>query len=256
MSKPLVIKIGGAILEQESALSALLLVFKKYSDRKIILVHGGGSTVDQMLMQAGFTTKKKNGLRVTPKSQIPIISGALAGTVNKQIVATANQLGLTSLGLSLADAAMVTCSKHPENIGEVGVPTPNNASVLEMLLSQSVMPVIASIGVLTDGKLVNVNADDAAVAITQLVDGDLLLLTDVAGVKDAQGKTLESLVQTQAQSLIQQQIINGGMVAKVNAAFNAARQLRRSIAIASWQQPQQLVQLFVGQPIGTRIIPD
>ncbi|RLV58502.1 acetylglutamate kinase [Parashewanella curva] len=256
MTKPLVIKIGGSILEQESALSSLLLVLKSNSDKKIILVHGGGSTVDQMLMQAGFTTKKKNGLRVTPKAQTPIIIGALAGTVNKKVVATANQLGLTSLGLSLADAAMVTCSKHPENIGEVGVPTPNNYSVIELLLSQSILPVIASIGALDNGNLVNVNADDAAVAITQLVDGDLLLLTDVAGVKDAQGKILKSLAHAQAQTLIEQQIINGGMVAKVNAAFNAARQLRRSIAIASWQQPQQLSLLFVGQPIGTRIIPD
>ncbi|MCW8832059.1 MAG: acetylglutamate kinase, partial [Colwellia sp.] len=98
MTKPLVIKIGGAILEKEDALTALLAVIANLkADAKVVLVHGGGCVVDDMLAQANFTTVKKHGLRVTPKAQIGLISGALAGTVNKSIVATANNMHLPAV---------------------------------------------------------------------------------------------------------------------------------------------------------------
>ena len=106
--KPLVIKIGGAIIEKESALSALLGVIATLRNKQVVLVHGGGCVVDEMLAQAGFITEKKHGLRVTPKDQIALISGVLAGTVNKAIVATANSMDLAAVGLSLNDGDMVS----------------------------------------------------------------------------------------------------------------------------------------------------
>ena len=256
ITKPLVIKIGGAILENHEALLDLLTVISTLKNNKVVIVHGGGCVVDEMLAQAGFTTEKKHGLRITPKAQIPVISGALAGVVNKSIVASANSLKLAAVGLSLGDGDMITCQLSTQNLGEVGVPTAHSSKLLDSLLNASFLPIISSIGALANGNLVNVNADDAAVAICQLLNAELLLLTDVNGVKDASGDYLTSLTHSQATQLIEQGVIAGGMTAKVNAAFQAANQLRRSIAVASWQFPKQITQLLEGETIGTRILPN
>lgn len=257
LSKPLVIKIGGTILEKEGALNALLAVIVKLkATAKVVLVHGGGCVVDDMLAQANFITVKKHGLRVTPKEQIGLISGALAGTVNKSIVATANSMHLPAVGLSLADGDMTTCTKSALDLGEVGVPSPKSSQLLDALLNSHFLPVISSIGALANGDLVNVNADDAAVTICQLLNAELLLLTDVNGVKNSKGEYLTSLNNEQANALIEQGVIAGGMTAKVNAALQAANQLRRSIAVASWQSPEQITQLLTGQGVGTQIQPD
>jgi len=252
-NKPLVIKIGGAILEKTAALTDLLKVIKSLNNQAVVLVHGGGCVVDEMLSQAGFTTEKKHGLRVTPKAQMPIIAGALAGSVNKAIVATAASLQMQAVGLSLSDGDMVACQLSEKDLGMVGEPIAHNSKLLDTLLSANFLPIVSSIGSLKSGELVNVNADDAAVAICQLLNAELLLLTDVNGVKDASGAYISSLSKTQANSLIEQGVIAGGMTAKVNAALHAANQLRRSIAVASWQSPEQIINLLNGENIGTCI---
>ncbi len=256
VTKPLVIKIGGAILEKESALAALLEVITKLKNKSVVLVHGGGCVVDEMLAQSGFFTEKKHGLRVTPKEQINLISGALSGTVNKSIVAKANSMKLAAVGLSLNDGDMVSCSLSELDLGQVGIPATNNSKLLDTLLSNDFLPIISSIGALANGDLVNVNADDAAVAVCQLLNAQLLLLTDVNGVKGADGEYLSSLNSKQANDLIDQGVIAGGMTAKVKAALHAANQLQRSIAVASWQSPEQIINILQGDPVGTRIQPN
>ncbi|MEW6990690.1 acetylglutamate kinase [Colwelliaceae bacterium 6441] len=255
-NKPLVIKIGGAILETEGALQKLLAVIASLKNQAVVIVHGGGCVVDEMLSQAGFTTEKKHGLRVTPKAQMPIISGALAGCVNKSIVAKAASLNMQAVGLSLSDGDMVSCQLSEQGLGMVGEPSANNSKLLDTLLNAKFLPIISSIGSLANGELVNVNADDAAVAICQLLNAQLLLLTDVNGVKDGSGEYIASLNSAQANALIKQDVIAGGMTAKVNAALHAANQLRRSIAVASWQSPEQIINLLNGENIGTRIQPN
>ncbi len=259
IKKPLVIKIGGAILAETSALLALLKVIKQEQGRIVVLVHGGGCVVDEMLAQAGFATHKKQGLRVTPNEQIPLIVGALAGSVNKRIVAQANSIGLPAVGLSLTDGDMVHCQLNDKELGAVGLPHPHSSLLLDQLIAQKFLTVICSIGSLSNGQLVNVNADDAAVVICQLLNAELLLLTDVEGVRDAQGCYLKSLNKTQAQQLIDQGVIAGGMTAKVNAALTAAQHLRRSIAVASWKNPEKITAFLSGNfkdnSIGTRILP-
>lgn len=261
MKKPMVIKIGGAILDgynqgKVAALNALLTVISNLKNQPVVLVHGGGCVVDEMLAQAGFSTEKKQGLRITPKAQMPIISGALAGSVNKAIVASAASLNLSAVGLSLTDGEMVKCQLSPLQLGQVGEPKPYNSALLDTLLKANFLPIVSSIGALSSGELVNVNADDAAVAICQLLNAELLLLTDVNGVKDASGEYLATLNNKQAEELIQAGVISGGMTAKVNAALHAANKLRRSIAVASWQSPEQIVDLLNGGNIGTRIQPN
>jgi acetylglutamate kinase len=261
MKKPVVIKIGGAILDgynqgNTSALAALLTVIASLKDQPVVIVHGGGCVVDEMLAQAGFVTEKKLGLRVTPKEQMPIISGALAGNVNKAIVASAASLKLPAVGLSLTDGQMVQCELSPLALGQVGVPKPFSSALLDTLLKAKFLPIVSSIGALDNGELVNVNADDAAVVICQLLNAELLLLTDVNGVKGATGEYLSSLNAQQAAQLITSGVIAGGMTAKVNAALRAANQLRRSISVASWQSPEKIVDLLNGVSIGTRIQPN
>ena len=141
-------------------------------------------------------------------------------------------------------------------LGQVGEPKPYNSALLDTLLKANFLPIVSSIGALSNGELVNVNADDAAVAICQLLNAELLLLTDVNGVKDASGEYLATLNNKQAEELIQAGVIAGGMTAKVNAALHAANKLRRSIAVASWQSPEQIVDLLNGGNIGTRIQPN
>lgn len=259
--KPLVIKIGGAILEKADALQALLIELAKLDNQQVVLVHGGGSSVDAQLTQAGFVTEKKDGKRVTPAEQMPIIAGTLAGFVNKTIVAQANDAAvigksLNAVGLSLNDGNMTQCTLANLALGNVGDPSPKDATLLTTLLSNHFFPVVSSIGALDNGELVNVNADDAAVAICQLLEAELLLLTDVPGVKGAEGEWLDELGSKQAAELIEQGVIAGGMTAKVNAALLAANQLRRSIAVASWQSPEQIVNLIKGEKFGTRILAD
>lgn len=261
MKKPVVIKIGGAILDgynqgNTSALTALLTVIAGLKAQPVVIVHGGGCVVDEMLAQAGFVTEKKHGLRITPKAQMPIISGALAGSVNKAIVASAASLKLPAVGLSLTDGQMVQCQLSPLALGQVGVPKPFSSALLDTLLKANFLPIVSSIGALDNGDLVNVNADDAAVVICQLLNANLLLLTDVNGVKGATGEYLTSLNSQQAEQLINSGVIAGGMTAKVNAALQAANKLRRSIAVASWQSPEQIVDLLNGVSIGTRIQPN
>ncbi|WP_448212624.1 acetylglutamate kinase [Colwellia sp. MEBiC06753] len=253
--KPLVIKIGGAILEKPEALSALLKVIATLENQAVVIVHGGGCVVDEMLAQAGFVTEKRNGLRVTPPEQMPIISGALAGNVNKSIVAYANELNLNAVGLSLADGNMVKCTLNGNDLGAVGEPKAHQSKLLDSLLKAQFLPIVSSIGALDSGELVNVNADDAAVVICQLLNAELLLLTDVNGVMDGNGNYLSDLTEQEANLLIQSGVISGGMTAKINAAFTAANQLRRSIAVASWQAPEQILNLLAGVNVGTRIIP-
>jgi acetylglutamate kinase len=260
MKKSIVIKIGGAILDgynhgKVTALNALLTVIASLKEQPVVLVHGGGCVVDEMLAQAGFVTEKKHGLRITPKGQMPIISGVLAGSVNKAIVASAASLQLSAVGLSLTDGEMIKCQLSPLQLGQVGEPKPYSSALLDTLLKANFLPIISSIGSLNNGELVNVNADDAAVAICQLLNAELLLLTDVNGVKDAAGEYLTTLNSQQAEALIKSGVIAGGMTAKVNAALHAANKLRRSIAVASWQSPEQIIALLNGDNIGTRIQP-
>jgi acetylglutamate kinase len=255
INKALVIKIGGAILEKKDALVDLLNVIASLKNQSVVLVHGGGCVVDEMLSQAGFTTEKKHGLRVTPKEQMPFIAGALAGSVNKAIVAAAASLHMQAVGLSLSDGDMISCDLSEKDLGMVGEPSAHTSKLLDTLLNANFLPIVSSIGSLANGELVNVNADDAAVAICQLLNAELLLLTDVNGVKDASGEYISSLNKVHADALIEEGVIAGGMTAKVNAALHAASQLRRSIAVASWQSPKQIINLLNGDAIGTRIQP-
>jgi len=254
MLGPVVIKLGGAVLEDPQALASLLDALKPVAaHRPLVVVHGGGVVVEQTLKAMNMTSKKRDGLRVTPPEQMAVIAGALAGTCNKQLTAIAQQQGHRAVGLCLGDGLAVECELLDAALGRVGKPSGRgDPRLIEALLEQGFTPVISSIAIGRDGGLLNVNADQAAVAVAQLLLGaELLLLSDVAGILDGARQLIPEMTSARAEELIAEGVIKDGMIVKVRAALDAARVLRRPIAVASWKEPEKLQQLLAGEPVGT-----
>ncbi|AWX13194.1 acetylglutamate kinase [Mergibacter septicus] len=256
--KPVVFKVGGALLDKPEAIVTLFQVLAKYSQvasRPWVLVHGGGCVVDQLLQRLNFNVEKKKGLRVTPSEQIDVIVGALAGIANTHLVAYAKQQGLNPVGLSLADGEICRAEVFDPELGRVANSLPNRSHLLNLLLQQGYLPIISSIAVDDQARLMNVNADQAACSIATLLEADLVLLSDVAGVLDQQGQLIAELNAKQVKQLIAENIITEGMIVKVEAALATAQQLQRAVEIASWKQPEQVAELLLGKRAGTRILP-
>ncbi|MDX1269487.1 MAG: acetylglutamate kinase, partial [Oceanisphaera sp.] len=147
---PLVIKLGGTLLESDKALAALFTTLKTFIDdsgRPLLLVHGGGVLVDNQLKAMGLTSTKKDGLRVTPFDQIPVIAGALAGTANKLLLAQAIAHGINSVGLCLADGGLCRVSQLDPELGAVGQIEGGDATLVSTLLNGGFLPVVSSIGI-------------------------------------------------------------------------------------------------------------
>lgn len=254
---PLIIKLGGVLLDSEEALERLftaLVAYRQSHQRPLVIVHGGGCLVDDLMKKLSLPVKKKNGLRVTPADQIDIITGALAGTANKTLLAWAKKHKIAAVGLSLGDGDSVSVTQLDEELGHVGLAKPGSAKLINALLDGGFLPVVSSIGITDDGQLMNVNADQAATALAETLGADLILLSDVSGILDGKGQRIAEMTAEKAEKLIAQGIITDGMIVKVNAALDAARTLGRPVDIASWRHAEQLPSLFNGVAIGTRII--
>ncbi|MFT5674982.1 MAG: acetylglutamate kinase [Paraglaciecola sp.] len=252
----LVIKVGGAFMQADKeALELLKVIGQLQQHIKVVLIHGGGPMVEELMQALQLTSSKVNGLRVTPKQHMPYIAGALAGTANKQLCALAIKAGLIPVGLCLADGQISTCTIMSEKLGAVGIAKAGKSRLLDNLLGTGMLPIISSIGADTSGNLLNVNADQAATVIAQLLDADLLLLSDVTGVLDANRNLLSELRAKDINKLIVEQVIRDGMQVKVQAALDAAISLKRPVTIASWRESEQLLGLLHQQAIGTTIIP-
>ncbi|MGS2722189.1 acetylglutamate kinase [Porticoccus sp. GXU_MW_L64] len=252
MSKPLVIKVGGALLNNNSAQQALFAELAQLA-RPWVLVHGGGALVDEWLSRLGFQVERRRGLRVSPAAQMPFITGALAGCANTELVAGAIAAGTQAIGLSLVDAGC-KASLLADDLGQVGEVINTDAAPLKKLLAADFCPLICSIACDTaNGALLNINADDAALAIAKAINGDLLLLSDVPAVLDGDRQPIAKLNEQQIEQLIAAGVIIDGMAVKVRAALAAAKATGGKVLIASWQQPQAIVQWCRGEPVGTEI---
>ena len=255
--QPLVIKVGGALLDSVDEKAQLFRTISSLvkQDIAVVLVHGGGCLVDDWIEAMGFTNQKLDGLRITPKSQINVVAGALAGAANKLLVANAKQQGVNAVGLSLCDGGLVNAEYVDDKLGQVGLCRVGDPALLNSLLADGYTPLIGSIADDGQGHLLNVNADQAAQVIAQLIGGKLILLSDVPGVLDANKQLISELSPQRAQQLVAQGVIAGGMKVKVNTAFNTATTLQDSIVIASWKQPQDLMAFAAGNTCGTLIKP-
>lgn len=250
-SQPIVIKVGGALLEDADAGLALLTnIATVAKQRPVVIVHGGGPLVETLMASLGLTSHKIDGLRVTPDEHMPYISGTLAGSANKGLCALAIKAGLTPVGLSLLDGNMVQCTALADKYGAVGTPTAANNRLLHSMLEQGYLPVISSIGCSDDGRLLNINADQAATVVAELLGAQLLLLSNVPGVLDANKTLVSELDLAQIAVMVHEGIITEGMKVKTDAALLAAKTLRRPVTIASWASPLEEI---LANTTGTRI---
>ena len=248
MMNPLIIKLGGVLLDSEEALERLfsaLVNYRESHQRPLVIVHGGGCVVDELM---------KGLNRQIAADQIDIITGALAGTANKTLLAWAKKHQIAAVGLFLGDGDSVKVTQLDEELGHVGLAQPGSPKLINTLLENGYLPVVSSIGVTDEGQLMNVNADQAATALAATLGADLILLSDVSGILDGKGQRIAEMTAAKAEQLIEQGIITDGMIVKVNAALDAARTLGRPVDIASWRHAEQLPALFNGMPMGTRIL--
>jgi acetylglutamate kinase len=189
-----------------------------------IVVHGGGPQIGQMLQRLGIKSRFVDGLRVTDGETMEVVEMVLAGTINKQLVAAINAAGGCAIGLSGKDGALIRARKLTRNgdLGFVGEPEHIEDRVLATFRQSDIIPVIAPIGVGTDGETYNINADTVAGAVAAAVKAKrFLLLTDVAGVLDAEKRLIPELTAAEARRLIKHGTISGGMIPKVETCLAA-----------------------------------
>ena len=256
LASPIVFKLGGEALTDKVALAEFLQQIAKIKQtRPVVIVHGGGPQVEEMMLATQLDTTKVDGVRATPLTHLPFVVGALAGVASQQLLAACKSLQVNAVALSLADADLFDAHIKSEKLGAVGEVQPNNPSAINALLDNGFVVLINSLGCDANGQTLNINADDAAVATAKLLQADLCLLSNVAGVLDAEKQLIQSLDKESISNLIHTGVIRDGMVVKVNAAYDAARLLRRPVHIGSWQDSNALNKLHLSEQIqlGTQI---
>ena len=259
--KTFVIKYGGAAMEEaglkkEFARDVALL---KYVGINPVVVHGGGPMIGRLLKDLEIPTRFVDGLRVTDEKTLEIAEMVLSGSVNKEIVKNINDAGGSAIGLSGKDGKLLT-AKQVENkeIGLVGDIVAVNTDIINDICSRGFIPVIAPIADGGDGKSYNVNADAAAGSIAQALSAEkFILLTDVAGVMDGEGKLISMLKKREIEELILQKIVTGGMIPKVTCCTDALAGGVRETHIVDGRVPHAiLLEVFTDSGIGTEIIGD
>jgi acetylglutamate kinase len=265
-----VIKYGGHAMGDSAAAQqfAADVVLLKQVGINPIVVHGGGPQIGDMLERLKIKSAFVDGLRVTDRATVEIVEMVLAGSINKAVVTAINEAGGLAIGLSGKDGNLLQARKLKRvkretdsniekilDLGFVGEPTRVNARVLDVFEESDIIPVIAPIGVGTNGETYNVNADTAAGAIAPAVGATrLLMLTDVAGVMDKSGKVLPELTVAEARKLIKDGTIKGGMIPKVETCIEAVESHVDAAVIMDGRVPHSLLlEIFTEHGVGTLI---
>ncbi|MDR0618020.1 MAG: acetylglutamate kinase [Endomicrobium sp.] len=223
--KPLmVVKFGGSLTKdfksQKKFLKELAEISRK---QKVILIHGGGSEINFLLEKFSIKSKFINGLRFTDKEVLSVAEMVLSGKVNRNLVAGLIKNKVKAVGVSAKDANTVIC-KQIKRLGFVGEPVKVNKKLIEVLLKEDFLPVIASIACDSNANSLNVNADTLTSAIASAFKAQkLVFLTDVCGVLDKDNKTIEEIKMKDVDSLIKNKIITGGMIPKIQACLNSLK---------------------------------
>lgn len=268
--KTIVIKYGGNAMVDETLKSGFArdVVLMKLVGINPVVVHGGGPQIGRHLEKLGKPSRFVEGLRVTDSETMDVVEMVLGGLVNKEIVNLINRQGGSAVGLSGKDGDLIRARKltltrntpemdAPEiiDIGHVGEVASIDASVINMLVSGDFIPVIAPVGVGEDGQSYNINADLVAGKIAETLHAEkLMLLTNTAGVLDKQGKLLERLNARQANTLIEDGTIYGGMLPKVRCALDAVQGGVAAAHIVDGRVPHAvLLDLLTDQGVGTLI---
>lgn len=249
----LLIKIGGTLLDQPSSRQALAgqIAAAHKAEHQCTVVHGGGRQLTRFLEGQGVATRFVDGLRVTTDQAIDAVIQILAGLVNKRLVAALRAAGANPVGISGLDGRLTTAIQLNPELGWVGKIVTADAAILNALTASGSIPVVACISGDDQGGVWNVNADQMAAACARAFHADqLIFLTDVAGVLDGEGHIIPTLNARDARHLIETGVAKGGMQAKLEAAVAGGAP---SVAIAPGAEPDVLLRLLAGEPLGTEI---
>ncbi|MDA8165232.1 MAG: acetylglutamate kinase [Desulfobacteraceae bacterium] len=269
--RTIVIKYGGhAMVDEELKKNfALDIILMKYIGINPVVVHGGGPQINQFLKKMNVQSDYVHGMRVTDGETMDVVEMVLVGRVNKEIVSLINYHGGKAVGLSGRDGDLVQARKMkimkspaenapPEliDLGRVGEVTRINPDVLVTLDRRDFIPVIAPVGVGEDGHAYNINADLVAGAIAAEVKAaKLILLTDVQGVLDREGKLIPTLTCGEAEGHIASGLIAGGMIPKVNCCRTAVNAgVAKAHIVDGRVEHAILLEMFTKQGVGTEIV--
>ncbi len=252
---PIALKLGGLAVEEPAEADQLLKAIGALARAEaggLFIVHGGGRAVTRQLQAMGLESRVVNGVRATPEAHLEQVVGVLAGRINAALVARLNALGFPAVGLTLADGGLGDAEtlKHPDvDLGRVGTLTGGDASVLRVLMDAGYIPVVCSIGADDAGRLLNINADACAGGLAAIASARLLLLlSDVPGVLDAAGNTIDTVDERAVAGLVASGAIHGGMIEKTRSALEAANAAGAETVIASWKRPELLEAIVRGEP--------
>jgi acetylglutamate kinase len=266
--KTFVIKYGGNAMgdPELSKRFARDVVLLKQVGINPVVVHGGGPQIGAMLERLKIKSSFVDGLRVTDKETVEIVEMVLAGSINKQIVSEINAAGGSAMGLCGKDGGLIEARKlrrtkrdEDSNIekvldlGFVGEPSAVNPHILDIMRESDVIPVIAPIGLGADGETYNINADTAAGAVAAAMGAErLLLLTNVAGVRDNEDRLVAQLTVDEAQALIEDGTIQGGMIPKTKTCIDAVENGVAAAVIIDGRVPHALLlEVFTEHGVGT-----
>jgi acetylglutamate kinase len=260
--KTIVIKYGGSAQRDEALRGsfALDVVLLKYIGLRPVVVHGGGPQIGRILERLGKTSRFVGGLRVTDDETMDVVEMVLGGKVNREIVALVQRAGGRAVGLTGSDGDMIRVVRRlvdGEDVGRVGRVVGVDPAAIAAVTEAGFVPVIAPVGVDESGVTHNVNADEAAGAIARALRAEkLILLTDVEGVKDAQGKLIHSLTVSDARKLIAEGTIRDGMIPKVECCIAALETgVQRTHVVDGRMLHAILLEMFTDTGVGTLITP-
>ena len=268
----IVVKYGGhamgdAMLARNFALDVVLL---KQVGMNPIVVHGGGPQIGAMLDRLKIKSEFIGGLRVTDAATVEVVEMVLVGQINTDIVASINAAGGTAIGLSGKDGDLIRAQKvtrttrDPDSniervvdLGFVGEPTKINDKVLKLFEQSHIIPVIAPTGAGPSGETLNINADTAAGAIAAAMNASkLVMLTDVAGVLDQNGKLISQMTAAEAKELLRSGVATGGMIPKLETCLAALKDGAAAAHILDGRIPHVLLlEIFTEHGLGTMIVP-
>lgn len=251
------VKLGGTLLDSEDSRAAIAeqLTRAFAANRETVVVHGGGKQMTRFLAERNVESQFVEGLRVTTPEVLDAVLKVFAGTVNHLLVASLVKAGTMAVGLSGIDACLTEAEQLRPELGAVGRPVRSNPAVLETLTAGGFLPVVACVAGDRQGNIYNVNADQMAVACASGYGAaKLLFLTDVDGVKGADGAVIPRLTLAESRQLIADGVATGGMQAKLNAAADALLGGVGEVVIAPGAAADVVARLLAGEPVGTRFV--
>jgi acetylglutamate kinase len=235
-----VVKIGGSMMDDESALAGLCAALaglraRGAAARPLVLVHGGGKDINRHLAWLGEEPVFKDGLRVTGPAALKVVEMTLSGYVNKKLVGLLNGAGAPAAGLSGVDGPTFLCEPLSPELGRVGRIAEVRTALVDALLAGGFLPVVSPISVDRAQAHYNVNADDAAAALAAgLKAAKLIFVSDVEGVRGADGARIPSLDGPAIEALIRDGVASGGMIPKLRSCREAVGQGIGQVEICKW----------------------